>query len=200
MGFVVRDELPPALADASVECSLDRVVAAGSWLSGSGLQFQPGFFDRFATFAVVALPASGNQIVPGVWTIFRPGDDVIDGEILCLDTAVLAGEVIPDEDLPPAKFHPGVGTLDHVHEANHRRSVEHRRGRVDHQVILFEDFGFAVEDEDDRPADIADIERFVVRIEHKNRMMAIESVMAIAVVMIYGSCIVHLIAGLSIGS
>jgi hypothetical protein len=123
---------------------------------------------------------------------------VVNSEVTSLNSAVLAGEMISDEDLPPAEFHPGIGPLDHIHEPDYRGRIEHRGRRVDHHIILLENLGFAIEDKDDRPADVAHVEWFIVGIEHKHRMMAIESVMAIAVLMVYGACIVHLIPGPSI--
>jgi hypothetical protein len=120
---------------------------------------------------------------------------VVDGEIPCLNAAVLAGEVVPNEDFAATELHARVWSFDHVYKANDGRSFKPDGRGVDQEIVLFQDFSFAVEYQDNCASDIADVERLVVRIEHEHRMMAIQAMMAVAVLVIYGAWVVHLIPG-----
>lgn len=94
--------------------------------------------------------------------------DVIESEIGRPTPTVLAGVIVPDEDLFPGQFHTWTRALDHIHEADHRRRSEFPRGGSEREIVLFEDLGLAVEDKHDRSANVADIERFVILVEHQN--------------------------------
>lgn len=51
--------------------------------------------DRAATFTVVAGRAGSDQIIPDMFAAKAAWDDVIDGEMRTVLTAVLAGVIVP---------------------------------------------------------------------------------------------------------
>jgi hypothetical protein len=81
------------------------------------LQVHSGLSRRFATLAMIAHLAGGDQIVPRVTTSARPRDDVVNGELNVRAAAILTGEVVSDEDFFAGKFDSGAGASYRIYEA-----------------------------------------------------------------------------------
>lgn len=63
---------------------------------------------------MVAGCTSSNKIVPAVAAALMAGKDVVDGQFLGFLTTVLAGVIVPPEDLGFGKLHGWARTFDHV--------------------------------------------------------------------------------------
>lgn len=93
---------------------------------------------------------------------------MVDGQISATPTTILAGVVIPKEDFPTCEFHPGPWTANEVLKPDNRRHRKHG-ARGGHDIaVLFKDFCFAADDEDNRPSHIADVEGFIILVKNKN--------------------------------
>lgn len=100
--------------------------------------------DRVApAFAAVAGWAGGNQIVPFVPTTFVARDDVINGEVLSLSPAVLAGVVVAPKNFALGEFDARARAFDHMLEADDRRRGVGESSRADMSAPIHHEFGFA---------------------------------------------------------
>lgn len=63
--------------------------------------------------------AGCNHIVPSGFSPHMARDDMIDGEIGGLTTAILAGVVVSAEDFLAVEFDNGTGALDHSFKPDH---------------------------------------------------------------------------------
>ena len=141
---------------------------------------ESGLDQRFATLSVVAGSTSTDQIIPRVDAATGPGNDVVNSEFTSSHTAVLASEVITNEDLTPAKFNTGAWTANHVRETDYRGRIIAIPGCRHADIVRLEDFRFTGNHEDDRPPNVADIERLVIMVQNENRMMTVEVLVTIA--------------------
>jgi hypothetical protein len=97
------------------------------------------------------------------------GNDMVEGKLPEFPAAILAGKFITPEYLQPR--HSPVGT---VGPPCHRRQPYHGGNReiaidgVDESGAVFQHFRLFLVDKDYRPADAADIERFVALVQYKN--------------------------------
>ena len=73
---------------------------------------------------MITAGASGDNIPPGMRSAKVPGNDVVDGQVNSVLTAILAGIVIPAKDFTPGKTDRWAGAVDHFLKADDGRSRE----------------------------------------------------------------------------
>src|SRR5215213_5639353 len=163
-----RQKLRPLAGHGALDAAFDGVVAPGTWLARFLAQDHPRFSRELTPFAMVARLARGNQIVPGVQSAAGAGHDVVDSQIVALPPAILAGVAIADEDFTPRELHPRPRPVDQIDHADHRGRGKDARRRLHDPAVGLQHFRLAVEDEQDRPTDVADVQWFVVLIEYQD--------------------------------
>jgi len=162
------DELRPFIAHRLMDLALDGVVRPGARAERLARELHPRLAQSLATLAVVAGLARADEILPGVRAIARLRHDVIDRQVTALQSAILAGIPIADEDLATGQLHLRAGTLDQCGEADYRRDAVIVVYGVQDQAILFEDFGLTGEDHHQGALDVANVEGFVILIEDEH--------------------------------
>src|SRR5689334_18289866 len=105
------------------------------------LQTHARLVEQLAALAMVAVLAGGDEVVPGVGAATVARDHMVEGQVMRLGAAVLAGVLVADEDLASRQAHARAGTLDPVVEANDRRCVEDRGCGADLGVVVLDYFG-----------------------------------------------------------
>lgn len=71
-----------------------------------------------STFAMVAGWAGCHQVVPGMFSTLAAWNDVIDRQVEGGFSAVLAGVIIPAQDLTFIQLDADAGSLDHAFQAD----------------------------------------------------------------------------------
>jgi hypothetical protein len=79
---------------------------------GLFVQGHSGFSDAFATLAMIARLAGGDNVVPNVKAPARARNHMIDSEIMHLALTILARVIVADEDFPARELNPGTGAPD----------------------------------------------------------------------------------------
>jgi hypothetical protein len=87
---------------------------------------------------------------------------------LAATAAVLAREVVAVEHLAPGQPHLRPGALDQVDQPDDGRQVEGVVRRAQEARRMLEDFRFAALDQNERAADVADVQRLVVLIQDQD--------------------------------
>jgi hypothetical protein len=96
------------------------------------------------------------------------GDDVVEGEVVSGPAAIDARPTVPGEDLLACEADAWARSLDHVKEANDGGEDEGVRSRVEDAGSRLEDLGFPTQHQHERAADIADVERLVILVQHED--------------------------------
>src|SRR5215213_5736272 len=161
-----RQKLRPLVGHRTLDPPLDGVVAPSAWLPRLLAQGHPRFGRELTPLAMVARLARGDEIVPGVHSAAGARHDVVDGQVVTLPPTVLAGVAVTDKDLTPRELHARPRPVDQINHADHRRRRKRARGRLHDPAVGLENLRLAIEDEQDRPAHVADVQRFVVLIEY----------------------------------
>src|SRR5829696_4790188 len=107
------------MGDRALDTTLDGVVAPGARLAWFLAQCHPRFGRELTPFAVVARLTGRDEIVPGVHSAPRARHDVVDGQVVTLPSAVLAGVAVADEDLTPRQLDPRPRSVDQIDHADH---------------------------------------------------------------------------------
>lgn len=121
-----------------------------------------------AAFAVIAGGAGCYHIAPGVPAAHMAWDDVVNREIHGVFSAILAGVAITPENLPPGEPDNLPGMHYHVREADNGRTGEHVGDRTDFAATIEHQRSFLGENQPNRPAQVADVERFKIGIENQH--------------------------------
>ncbi len=121
----------------------EEVIGSGAGLCRFALEVHLRLLRVAPAFAAVAGRAGGDQIIPFVSAAFVAGDDVINGEVLCLSSAVLTGVVVAPENFALGKFDSRARALDHVFETDDRRRGVGEPSRADMSAPIDHEFGFA---------------------------------------------------------
>jgi len=131
-------------------------------------QTHAGFFDLTAAFAMIALWAGCYDVQPGVRTANVAWDDVVDGEIIHLSAAILAGVAISAQNLLAYQTNGRSGAMDHLMQANDRRtgkvslSSTHRTATIQYEGGLFG------EHQPQGAMHVANVERLKIGIENQH--------------------------------
>src|SRR5437762_4886776 len=124
--------------------------------------------ERAPALPVVAWLAGGDDVLPDVLATAVTRHHVIERQVVTALPAVLAGVVVTDEDFLTGHLHDGARTLYVVREADDRwRRKAHPLAR-DQVAVLLDDARLLLREEDHRPADVADVQRLEVEVEHEH--------------------------------
>ena len=94
--------------------------------------------------------------------------DVVQGEVVGLAPAVLAGVPIPGEDLAAGQLDARPRSADVVLQADDRGRAVFGPRRPDHLVVVLDHLGLLAEHEPEGPRQVADVERLVVLVQHEH--------------------------------
>lgn len=94
-------------------------------------QIHVDFVKITASLAVIAGRAGGHHICPYVLSALVPGLYMVQGKVAVLSSAVLAGIIIPPENLPSGQFHFGAGPVYLLLQPDDRRAGQEFRNCVD---------------------------------------------------------------------
>ena len=117
---------------------------------------------------MVAGAAGGHEVVPAVGAAAVARHDVVEGQLGCALSAVLAEVLVPGEDLPAREPHAGPRPPDAVLQLDDRRCAQGDARRPHHGVVVLDDLRLLTEDEAERPAQVADVEGLVVGVQKKD--------------------------------
>lgn len=121
----------------------EEIVGSGIRLCRFALEMHLRLLRVASAFAAVAGRAGGNEIIPFVSAAFVARDDVIDGEVLSLSPAVLAGVIIAPENFALGEFDSRARAFDHVFETDDRWRGVGEPSRADMSAPIYHEFGFA---------------------------------------------------------
>ena len=116
-----RDKRTPLLHDGPV---VEEIVRVGP---GSGRLPREAHFSllgREPGLAMVARYASADHVLPGVLAASGPGGYVVYSESARLESAVLAGELVPVEYRPARKTSFRQGPFHHIYQTDYRWDLE----------------------------------------------------------------------------
>ena len=117
-----------------------------------------GFFGRAIAFFDIAAQTGGDDIVPAVKTAARTRNNVINGQVMTLITAILAGVIVTMKNVAPRETDLFVRNL-HIRAQTY--NCRNRCIGVDFPAIVLDLFGLALHEQDHRSPPGADIERLV---------------------------------------
>src|SRR5437762_13021817 len=166
-GLVQADELRPG----SLACPHIRrveVLRRGRRPDRKAQERHACLGERAPALPVVARLAGGDDVLPDVLATAVTRHHVIERQVVTALPAVLAGVVVTDEDFLTGHLHDGARTLHVVREADDRwRRKAHPLAR-DQVAVLLDDARLLLREEDHRPADVADVQRLEVEVEHEH--------------------------------
>ena len=93
--------------------------------------------------------------------------DVVEGQVVRLPAAVLAGVPVAGEDLAAGELDPRPRAADQVLEADDGGRAVLGPHRPDHLVVVFDHFGLLAEDEAEGPRQVTDVQRLVVLVQNE---------------------------------
>src|ERR1035437_5185736 len=158
----------PALVAVVAQIRCEDGVHVTARLHGSVRQPELRLVEQIAALAVVARLAGGDQVVPRVGPASMPRHDVVQGEVVGLPAAVLAGVRVTVEDLPARQLDAGPRPAGLVLKADHgRRAVVDPR-RPDHLVVVREHLCSLAEHQPEGAWQIAHVERFIVLVQDQD--------------------------------
>ena len=117
---------------------------------------------------MVALLARRDDVLPHVLAAAMARHHVIEGEVVTTAAAVLAGVIVPGEHFLARHLHDRSGPLHVVDETDDGGRLERQPLAGDEVAVLLDHTGLLLGEENDRPADVAHVERLEVQIEHKD--------------------------------
>ena len=123
---------------------------------------------RPAALAVVARLARRHEVLPRVAAAAVAREHVVEGEVVRLPAAVLAGVAVAAEDLAPGELDARPRPADVVLEPDDRRGAVDLPDRADLGVVVLDDLGLGPEHEAERPRDVADVQGLVVLVQDEH--------------------------------
>jgi hypothetical protein len=98
----------------------DDEEGATTWWRGKTNKFHTGFLGGSARLAAITGNTGTDYIFPGMLTTAIAGDDMVQGELPALLTAVLAGVSVTVENLKAGQLSFATGTLDQSCQPDYR--------------------------------------------------------------------------------
>lgn len=157
-----------------------QVVSSWAWLERLAQELHSCFSKGLASLAMVATAAGTDDILPGVRTATGTRYDVVDGQIMGTDTAVLAGVVVAEEDLATTEFDTHRGALDQAQEPDDRRCGEAPLCRSNLLLIGLQDFCLAGKPQNKRSPQCCHMEWLVVLVQNEDWSVTVEGYKTIA--------------------
>jgi len=120
-------------------------------------------------FAVVAGRAGSDQVLPGMLAAQVTGDEVVDSQGQGMQTAVLAGVVVPAQDFALGQLDRRARSPDHLIQPDDRGSRKDLGDRFDLAAAVEDQAGPAGDHQGDGPAGVTHVDGLKVGIEHQDR-------------------------------
>jgi hypothetical protein len=159
---------PPGLVAVVRAVRREQRIDVTARLERRADESHPGLLEELAALAVVTALAGRDEVVPGVAAAAVARHDVVERQVVGRSTAVLARMAVAGEHLAASQLDARPGPADLVLQPDDTRGAELRPRRPDHLVVVFDHFGLLAEDESKGSRQVADVERFVVLVEHED--------------------------------
>ncbi len=140
----------------------------GGGFGGSAAQHHPRFVQSFAAFASIAGRTRADHVIPNVRAAAMSRNNMVDGQVVCLNAAVLTREIVAAKYGAPRQAQPRPRAIYLLREADDRGTRKLRRGRENIPATVGDDLCFAANDQHDRAMRVANIERFVILIQYQD--------------------------------
>lgn len=140
----------------------EEIIRTGFGFFGSMQQMHIRFAKGASTLASVAGGTCTDQIVPTMLAAKVARYYMVNCQIFHLLATVLAGVVVPSENLLFAESDVGTGTVDHVLEADDRRAQDELSWGSYIATPIFHYLGLADNDQDDCATGTAHINGLIV--------------------------------------
>ena len=98
------------------------IMGISRWFLGLAKQYHMRLIKFASTLVVVASRAGSNHIFPYMFASQVLRENMIQGKVKNTLSAVLAGIIIPAEDLPAGKLYSWTRAMNHLVEPDHGRS------------------------------------------------------------------------------
>ena len=115
-----------------------------------------------AAFMMVAARAGSHYVGPDVLAAQVLGGDMIHRQFAGMPATVLAGVVIPTENLPAGQLDLQARAMDHLVEPDDRRAGQGLFNRLDGAATIHHHVGFSGEDQANGTTGIADVHGFEI--------------------------------------
>src|SRR6266550_2409794 len=132
--------VPPRLVALVREVRREQRVDVAARLERRTMKSEAHLLEEVAALAMVARLAGRDEVLPGVAAAAMARDDVVEGQVVRLAAAVLAGVPIAGEDLAARQLDARSGPANLVLEPDDRRGAEFRPRRPDRLVIELDHF------------------------------------------------------------
>jgi len=124
---------------------------------------------RTACLALIAGLAGAHHVLPGMFASEAARHDMVYGKLSGLPAAVLTGEIVPHKDFAATELSLRAGSFNHVNQADYRGERDCQGGAAEHSGVFLYHLSFAPPYQHDGSPRPADIQRFVILIENKDR-------------------------------
>ena len=167
--YVPRDIQPPRVQDSTV---LQNQI--GVWVRRSRLfdQLHSGFNRGAPRLSQVTTGTGSNHVVPGMGTVLRPGNNVVQRQVLTLLSAILAGVSVPKQYLFLGQLARQERTFDQVDQSDNRWGLNNGGNGPESSSVVFQELRFALTHQDNGAADITDVDWNVVEIEDEDGLVS----------------------------
>lgn len=118
--------------------------------------------------------ASRDNIRPNVLAAHVPGNDVVDGHVERMFSAILAHVVVSPENLAPGELEPGARAGDHLGQSDDRWNWQAARNRPDFSATVHHQRGLVSQQQAQSPVKIADMDGFKIGIENQHRYLHVK--------------------------
>ena len=141
---------------------MEKDVGIGLGSLGFMQQTHPRFLGRIACFVVIAWDASTSDIFPDMWSASMPGQNMINGEILCFMSAVLASKAIPEKHFLPGKSMLLNRTFYHIDQPNNCGNIKSCMSSMNFASSILQHLCFTTTHKANRPTDVANVEGLII--------------------------------------
>ena len=128
-----------------------------------------GFSRRRACLAVIARDTRADNVLPHVLAAPGTGYDVVQSQLFCLASAILACEPITVEHGLTGEPAAHQRTPDHINKPNHRRYGKGPRNAANMASPIHHQLSLAASQKYESPLGVADVEGLVILVEHQDR-------------------------------
>ena len=151
---------------------MQNQIGVGVGRSGLFDQLHSGFNRGAARLSQVTTGTSGHHVVPSMGAVLRPGNHVVQRQVLTLLSAILAGISVPKQYLFLGKLARQERPFDQVDQSDNRWSINNGGNGPKSSSVVFQEFRFALAHQDNGAADITDVDGNVVEVEDKHRLVS----------------------------
>lgn len=127
-----------------------------------------GFIECAAALAMVTGRAGGHDIAPDMLAASMAGVDMIEGQFRYFPTTVLAGVIIPPENLPAGHFIGDARSADHPLQADDAGDGKTLADGADFSAAIDEQMRFFSQNQTDGAMDVADVDGFKIGVQDQH--------------------------------